>query len=130
MNYSDIIRYPHLLELCGHTDKDFEHVERIHTRRAQSLYPWLTDGCKVLDLGCGSSIFFIKLLEIYPTIIPWGVDRVLEAVEASKQLFPMFKSNFIYEDIRDVSRCFERSSFDIVLCSIQLLTGLPSKILD
>ncbi len=119
MKYSDVKDNKNLINLCGHDD--FKGMSVHHTNRFNALKPYIKDNMKILDLGCGSSVFFLLLKEFNPTIIPFGIDREKLAIDASKEIFPEHKENFVHEDMVHIKNI--NFNVDMIMVSAQLLSA-------
>lgn len=119
MKYDDLKNNIRMSELCGH--KTFEYTKELHENRVSDIKSWIKPDCKILDLGCGSSMFFLLLKEIEPTIIPYGLDYLKEAIDASKNIFKEHSDNFIYGSVAELDNFQNLKNTDIALISVSLL---------
>lgn len=119
MKYLDAQNNAKLFNLCGHDT--FRNMKIHHDRRFEALKPWIKDGIKILDIGCGSSVFFLLLKEFNSTIIPYGIDREKDAISVSQEIFPEYKDNFIYDDMINIRNI--TYDIDISMISAELLSS-------
>jgi ubiquinone/menaquinone biosynthesis C-methylase UbiE len=55
-------------------------------RRHRRIHKMLSDGCNLLDVGCGTGGLLTKMLELYPKSTLVGIDPLQEAVAKARTL--------------------------------------------
>jgi SAM-dependent methyltransferase len=55
-------------------------------RRHRRIHKMLSDGCNLLDVGCGTGGLLAKMLELYPKSTLVGIDPLQEAVAMARTL--------------------------------------------
>lgn len=86
-----------------------------------SSLPRLKPGARVCDLGCGTGLLGLLLLQRQPDLTVTGVDlqehaaRLAERAAAENGLTDHFSIR--QGDLRDVKALFPTSSFDLVVCN-------------
>jgi len=90
-----------------------------------SSLPRLKPGMRVMDLGCGTGLLGLLLLQRQKELFVTGIDiqpaaiRLAERAAAENSLEDRLA--FHHADLREVKRLFSTGSFDLAVCNAPLL---------
>ncbi len=86
-----------------------------------SSLPRLKSGLRVIDLGCGTGLLGLLLLQRQPELSVTGIDIQPAAIglaeKAAAENGLTDRLTFLTADLRDVKSLFPTGSFDLVVCN-------------
>ena len=86
-----------------------------------STFPRLKTGLRVCDLGCGTGLLGLLLLQRQPHLSVTGVEIQAEAVRLAQQAAAendlAEHLSFLLADLRDSRSHFPTGSFDLIICN-------------
>jgi len=65
---------------------DWDHYAFLAAAKNTKFHMHLSNGCRLLDVGCGTGSFIAKLREAYPKSVFVGIDPSSEAVKRAREL--------------------------------------------
>ncbi|SFP22067.1 tRNA1Val (adenine37-N6)-methyltransferase [Oscillibacter sp. PC13] len=86
-----------------------------------SAFPCLTAGCRVCDLGSGTGLLGLLLVQRQPKLAVTGVEILPDAVRLAEKTAAFNgladRLSIRQGDLRDARRLFPTGSFDLVVCN-------------
>lgn len=94
--------------------KDREGYKEItgNTSRFTQALPFIKNGDKVLDIGCGIGLFTELIYQKFPQSEVWGVDISDEAIEENLKANPNIKYEYGVVGELDLPKSY----FDVIFC--------------
>jgi len=100
--------------------EEFDKSRKREWKEFKEILPYIKDGDKVLDLGCGNGRLF-EFIQKNRKISYTGVDSSKKLISIAKKTYP--KAKFIVGDM--LSLPFKKAEFDVII-SIAALHHIPS----
>lgn len=88
---------------------------RTHDVFARELSPFLKNGARILDVGCGTGKFAFKLSNLTKNLKIHGVDLSKDMIERAKSKLRGEPIEFKIGDVEELP--YESNTFDIITCS-------------